>query len=57
MMGVDFRTNILVSSHSLYFSVSKSLPWSLSYSLLNILITTPTKRFIKKKAPMIVKNM
>ena len=56
-MGEDFKTKSLVSSHSLCLSVNILLPTSLSYSELNMLMTTPTKRFMRKKAPTMVKKM
>lgn len=60
LMGEDLNTKSLSSIHSFYFSVNRSFPPSLSCSVLKVLITTPTKRFKKKKAPTTVnttKNM
>jgi hypothetical protein len=56
-MGVDFKTRSLVSSHSLYLSVSKSLPESASCSQLKVLTTTPTSKFMRKKLANMANTM
>jgi hypothetical protein len=57
LMGADLRTRSLRSIHSLCYSVSKSLPPILSFSVWKFETTTPTKRLRKKKNPMIMKRM
>jgi hypothetical protein len=57
LMGSDRRTKSLKSIHSFYFSVKRLFPPILSCSMLKVLITTPTNRFMKKKQPTITKMM
>ena len=54
--GSLWRKSNLASIHNFYFSVSKWLPPSLSCSELKVLITTPIKRFKRKKALTTVKK-
>lgn len=56
-MGSDLRTSNRKSIHSFYFSVKRLFPPILSCSMLKVLITTPTKRFRKKKEPTITNMM
>jgi hypothetical protein len=57
LMGADLKTSNFKSIHSLCFSVSKSLPPILSFSVLKFVTTTPMKRFKKKKKPTIRNKM
>lgn len=57
LMGDDLRTRSRSYIHSFCFSVRRSLPPSLSCSELKVLMTTPTKRFKKKKEPTMIKRM
>jgi hypothetical protein len=57
LIGAHRKTRSLRSIHSLYFSVSKSFPPILSFSVLKFVTTTPMKRLRKKKKPMIMKNI
>jgi hypothetical protein len=56
-MGSDLSTRSLKSIHSFYFSVKRLFPPILSCSMLNVLMTTPTNRFMKKKQPTMTKTM
>ena len=57
LMGADLSTSSLRSIHSRCFSVSKSLPPILSFSVLKFVTTTPMNKFKKKKKPTIKNNM
>lgn len=57
LMGADLNTSNFKSIHSLCFSVNKSFPPILSFSVLKFVTTTPMKRFKKKKKPTIRNKM
>lgn len=57
LMGADLSTSNFKSIHSLCFSVNRSFPPILSFSVLKFVTTTPIKRFKKKKKPTIRNNM
>jgi len=55
--GLELITSNLMSIHSFCLSVRRLLPPILSFSLLKLLITTPTKRLSKKNDPTMMKIM
>jgi hypothetical protein len=55
--GWLFNTTRCVSIHSFCFSVSSVFPPSKSFYRLKLLMTTPTKRFSRKKEPTTMKAM
>ena len=55
ILGFKVKIRSFVSSHSRYLSVRRKFLPSLSFSLLKVLITIPTKRLRVKNAPTITK--